>query len=186
MRNILFISLLLSGKTFGQDYVHNWVGVPKEPNVINYQIQESINNITFITIPNGTISPKKSKDSNRYSYTIKAANKYVRLKTLMSTTTLYTPSKRIINTNVTITNAILKINPSADNLIFTATNEGAINYYSIERQNSSSSKWVIVGKLWQTNKRNYMVNISKVGVNRKYKFRAVYKNEIVSPYISFN
>lgn len=183
MKVILVAILFFCNSIQSQDYVANWAAVPKEPNVINYQVQKSSNNITWITI--ATIQPKKSKDTNKYSYTLPAANNYIRIKSLLTTTTLYSASIRVINTNVTISNAILKINPSSDNLSFVASNEGEASYYSIQRKNSSSSTWVVVGKLWQTNKRNYMVNISKIGSSRVYRLQVVYKNEIVSPYINF-
>lgn len=184
MIRLLTILMMISVKSLGQDYISTFVTVPKEPGVVNYQLQKSSNNITWTTFQ--TFSPKKANDSNRYVYTLPAASSYWRIKTLMTTTTLYSPSNQITNTNVSITNTAYRNNTNSDNLSFTASNEAAVEFYNIERQNSTSSKWVIVGKLMQTGRRNYTVNVTKVGSNRKYRMISVYKNAIKSPYISFN
>lgn len=178
------IAILICKSSIAQDYVASFTAVPKEPNVINYQVQRSSNNITWVLLT--TIQPKKSNDTNRYVYTLPAADNYIRIKTLFNNAvSVYTPSIRIINTNVSITKLAYSNSTSSDKLSFTAANEGAVEYYSIERQNSSSSAWVIAGKLDQTGKKNYTVNISKIGNSRKYRMHIVYRSGLRSTNINF-
>lgn len=48
-------------------YIYNWITIPKEPNVINYKIQQSINSSNWTTIT--TINPQKIPDNNNnYSF----------------------------------------------------------------------------------------------------------------------
>lgn len=178
------IAILICKSSIAQDYVASFTAVPKEPNVINYQVQRSLNNTAFSLL--NTIQPKKSKDTNRYEYIIPPADSYIRIKTLFNNgAVVYSPVIHVINTNVSITKMTYSNSTSSDKLSFTAANEGAAEYYSIERQNSSSSAWVAAGKLDQTGKKNYTVNISKIGNSRKYRMHIVYRSGLRSTNINF-
>lgn len=181
MKFLLFILLFNSVKA--QDYIDSFKTVGFEKFVVNYQIQVSQDSINWTTLT--TIQPKKAKDSNLYGFTLQPISSYYRLKQLMLGGSFYSKPIKITNTNVSITVPVLKVQTSTDNLSFTASNEALVSYYSIERSINGSSSWYIVGKLIQTNKKNYIVNITKIGNNRKYRLIAYYTGGNKSAYSYF-
>lgn len=182
------IIILLFNTVKAQDYIMKFKTVGLEPLVVNYQPQVSKDsNGTYVTLV--TLAPKKRKDSNIYTYTIypPTVKSYYKVKTLLSKgQPLYTKPIKIINTNVDITNAIVKVQSNSDNLSFNATNEGAVDYYSYEKSTNSGTSWSIVGKVYQKGFGKYVINVSKSGATRLYKVRAFYKSGIKSPYFNFS